>query len=111
MAEPDRRAAGGVDPVTVTAPNFQLEGKGWNWRSTPSGDTFAVLEAVHANLLPGKPGEAGIRVSASRVDVVAVVAVAAIDPRGVPAVRFVAVQAVAVAGAGVEAAPLHVAVA
>lgn len=69
LAEPDRRAAGGEDAVSVVAQNFQLEGKAWNWRGTAKGDTFAILSDVHATLLPGKPGEPGIQVSASRVDV------------------------------------------
>ena len=81
LAQPDLRTAGGEDPVAVEAQNFQLEGKGWNWAGTAKGDTFAILENVHATLLPGKPGEAGIQVSASRVDVTA-------DDQGGNTLRF-----------------------
>jgi len=71
LAEPDRRAAGGEEPVAVSAQNFKLDGKGWNWRSTAQGETFAILAEVHASLLSDQPGEPGIQVSASRVDVAA----------------------------------------
>ena len=69
LAEPDRRAAGGDDPVTIDATNFKLEGRGWNWRSTSKGDTFAILTSVRATLAPVRKDEARIQVSATRVDV------------------------------------------
>lgn len=81
VAEPDRQAAGGAEPVTVTAQNFELVGTGWNWRGTTQGDTFAILSAVHATLKPGKPGEPGIQISATRVDV-------ASDDKGGNTLRF-----------------------
>lgn len=69
IAEPDRRAAGGEEAVTVISQNFKLQGKGWNWRNTDKGDTFAIRSDVQATLLPGKPGEPAIQVTASRVNV------------------------------------------
>jgi len=67
--EPEKGIASGEDEVTVAANNFQLEGKGWNWRNTPKGDIFAVRTDVHATLLPAKKGEEPIQVTAARVDV------------------------------------------
>lgn len=71
LAEPERRAAGGSDPVAVKSQNFDLTGTGWSWRGTAQGDTFSLLASVHATLASGKPGEPGIQVSAQRVNVVA----------------------------------------
>ena len=69
LAEPDKRAAGGEEPVTLKAQNFDLVGTGWTWRGTAKGDAFAILSAVHARLAGDKPGDPPIQVSASRVDV------------------------------------------
>lgn len=69
LAAPDRREAGGEDPVTIDAPNFELEGRGWSWSGSSKGDTFAILASVHATLIPVGKDEARIQVSASRVDV------------------------------------------
>lgn len=70
LAEPERRAAGGADAVTVKSRSFDLAGTGWSWRGTAQGDSFSLLSAVHATLAPARPGEPGIQVSARRVNVV-----------------------------------------
>ena len=67
--EPEKGLASGEDEVTVAANNFQLEGKGWNWQTTPKGDILAIRTDVRATLLSTKKGEEPIKVTAARVDV------------------------------------------
>ena len=45
---PARRAAQGNGPVQSSSPAFKLTGKGWSWRSTSKGDSFAILADVVA---------------------------------------------------------------
>ena len=41
---PERRAAQGLGLVRSSSPAFNLTGRGWSWRSTPKGDSFAIME-------------------------------------------------------------------
>ena len=65
---PARRAAQGIGPVQSSSPAFNLTGKGWSWRSTPKGDSFAILADVVAELDLAKPLSRRLRLRAPRLD-------------------------------------------
>ena len=65
---PAARAAQGADKVRATSPSFDLAGKGWSWRSTPQGDTFAIFAEVVAELDLTKPAPRRLRLRALRLD-------------------------------------------
>ncbi|MGA1338786.1 MAG: hypothetical protein ACO34G_09500, partial [Opitutales bacterium] len=65
---PAARAAQGTDILRAKSPSFELAGKGWNWRSTPQGDSFAVLSEVVAELDLAKPAARRLRLRALRLD-------------------------------------------
>jgi lipopolysaccharide export system protein LptA len=65
---PAARAAQGADKVRATSPSFDLAGKGWSWRSTPQGDTFAIFAEVVAELDLTKPAARRLRLRALRLD-------------------------------------------
>jgi lipopolysaccharide export system protein LptA len=65
---PAARAAEGADKVRATSPSFDLAGKGWSWRSTPQGDTFAIFADVVAELDLTKPAPRRLRLRALRLD-------------------------------------------
>ena len=65
---PARRSAQGVGVVQSSSPAYNLTGKGWSWRSTPKGDTFAILAEVVAELDLTKPLSRRLRLRAPRMD-------------------------------------------
>lgn len=65
---PARRAAQGTGEVYSTSPAFNMTGKGWSWRSTPKGDSFAILADVVAELDLAKPLSKRLRLRAPRMD-------------------------------------------
>ena len=65
---PARRAAQGPGLVRSSSPAFNLTGKGWSWRSTPKGDSFAILADVVAELDLAKPLSRRLRLRAPRMD-------------------------------------------
>jgi lipopolysaccharide export system protein LptA len=65
---PAARSAQGADKVRANSPSFDLAGKGWSWRSTPQGDTFAIFAEVTAELDLAKPAARRLRLRASRLD-------------------------------------------
>lgn len=65
---PARRAAQGNGVVQSSSPAFNLSGKGWSWRSTPKGDSFAILADVVAELDLAKPLSKRLRLRAPRMD-------------------------------------------
>jgi lipopolysaccharide export system protein LptA len=65
---PAARSAQGADKVRANSPSFDLVGKGWSWRSTPQGDTFAIFAEVVAELDLTKPAPRRLRLRASRLD-------------------------------------------
>jgi len=65
---PARRAAQGAGIVQSFSPAFKMTGKGWSWRSTPKGDTFAILADVVAELDLAKPLSRRLRLKAPRMD-------------------------------------------
>jgi lipopolysaccharide export system protein LptA len=65
---PARRAAQGNGVVQSVSPAFNLTGKGWSWRSTPKGDSFAILADVVAELDLAKPLSKRLRLRAPRMD-------------------------------------------
>jgi hypothetical protein len=65
---PAARAAEGVDKVRATSPSFDLAGKGWSWRSTPQGDSFAIFADVVAELDLNKPAARRLRLHGLRLD-------------------------------------------
>lgn len=65
---PAARSAEGADKVRATSPSFDLAGKGWSWRSTPQGDTFAIFADVVAELDLTKPEPRRLRLRALRLD-------------------------------------------
>lgn len=65
---PARRAAQGSSPLVADSPAFHLTGKGWSWRSTPKGDSFAVLADVASELDLAKPPERRLKVKSLRLD-------------------------------------------
>jgi hypothetical protein len=65
---PAARAAQGTDILRAKSPSFELAGKGWNWRSTPQGDSFAILSEVVAELDLAKPAARRLRLRALRLD-------------------------------------------
>ena len=65
---PARRAAQGTGEVHSTSPAFNMTGMGWSWRSTPKGDSFAILADVVAELDLAKPLSKRLRLRAPRMD-------------------------------------------
>jgi lipopolysaccharide export system protein LptA len=65
---PAARAAQGADKIRANSPSFDLAGKGWSWRSTPQGDTFAIFAEVVAELDLTKPAARRLRLRALRLD-------------------------------------------
>ncbi len=65
---PAARSAEGADKVRATSQSFDLAGKGWSWRSTPQGDTFAIFADVVAELDLTKPEPRRLRLRALRLD-------------------------------------------
>jgi lipopolysaccharide export system protein LptA len=65
---PAVRSAEGADKVRATSPSYDLNGKGWSWRSTPKGDSFAIFADVVAQLDLTKPPELRLRLRALRLD-------------------------------------------
>jgi lipopolysaccharide export system protein LptA len=65
---PAKRAAQGAGVVQSSSPAFNLTGKGWSWRSTPKGDSFAILADVVAELDLAKPLSRRLRLKAPRMD-------------------------------------------
>ena len=65
---PAARAAQGPGAVRATSPSFDLAGKGWSWRSTAQGDTFAIFADVVAELDLTKPAARRLRLRAQRLD-------------------------------------------
>lgn len=65
---PAKRAAQGTSPIEADSAAFRLTGKGWSWRSTPKGDSFAVLADVKAELDLAKPPAKRMKVSSLRLD-------------------------------------------
>jgi lipopolysaccharide export system protein LptA len=65
---PAARSAEGTDQVRATSPSFDLAGKGWSWRSSPQGDTFAIFADVVAELDLTKPAPRRLRLRALRLD-------------------------------------------
>ena len=65
---PAKRAAQGSGVVQSSSPAFNLTGKGWSWRSTPKGDSFAILADVVAELDLAKPLSKRLRLRAPRMD-------------------------------------------
>jgi lipopolysaccharide export system protein LptA len=65
---PAARSAQGADKVRANSPSFDLAGKGWSWRSTPQGDTFAIFAEVVAELDLTRPAPRRLRLRASRLD-------------------------------------------
>ena len=65
---PARRSAQGNGVVQSSSPAFNLTGKGWSWRSTPKGDSFAILADVVAELDLAKPLSKRLRLRAPRMD-------------------------------------------
>ncbi|NBV48864.1 MAG: hypothetical protein EBR95_07490, partial [Verrucomicrobia bacterium] len=65
---PATRSAQGTDKVRATSPSFDLAGKGWSWRSTQQGDTFAIFADVVAELDLAKPAARRLRLRALRLD-------------------------------------------
>ena len=65
---PAARSAEGADQVRATSPSFDLAGKGWSWRSSPQGDTFAIFADVVAELDLTKPAPRRLRLRALRLD-------------------------------------------
>ena len=68
VMNPARRAAEGVAPVRAQSSAFDLTGRGWSWRSTPQGDSFAILAEVVADLDLAKPVAQRLRLRAPRMD-------------------------------------------
>jgi len=68
MMVPAKRAAQGADVVRSSSPSFNVAGKGWSWRSTPQGDSFAILADVVAELDLAKPPSRRLRLRAPRMD-------------------------------------------
>ena len=69
---PTRRSAQGLGEIQAQAPSFQLAGKGWLWRSSSKGDSFAILADVVAELDLAKPASRRLRLRAPRMDATAV---------------------------------------
>ena len=65
---PARRSAQGVSTVQARSAGFTLAGRGWSWRSTPQGDSFAILAEVVAELDLTKPSARRLRLRAPRMD-------------------------------------------
>jgi len=65
---PAARAAEGADKIRANSPSFDLAGKGWSWRSTSQGDTFAIFAEVVAELDLTKPAARRLRLRALRLD-------------------------------------------
>lgn len=65
---PAKRAAQGTGVVQSASPAFKLTGRGWSWRSTPKGDSFAILADVVAELDLAKPLSRRLRLRAPRLD-------------------------------------------
>jgi hypothetical protein len=65
---PARRSAQGAGAVQSSSPAFHLTGKGWSWRSTAKGDSFAILADVVAELDLAKPVSRRLRLRAPRLD-------------------------------------------
>ena len=65
---PAARAAQGDEKVRATSPSFDLAGKGWSWRSSQKGDTFAIFADVVAELDLAKPAARRLRLRALRLD-------------------------------------------
>ncbi len=65
---PAKRSAQGPGAVQSSSPAFRLTGKGWSWRSTSKGDSFAILADVVAELDLAKPLSRRLRLRAPRMD-------------------------------------------
>jgi len=65
---PAQRRAQGTAAVQSSSPAFRLSGLGWSWRSTPQGDSFAILRDVQAELDLAKPLSRRLRLRAPRLD-------------------------------------------
>jgi lipopolysaccharide export system protein LptA len=65
---PAKRTAQGTGAVQSSSPAFNLTGRGWNWRSTPKGDSFSILADVAAELDLAKPLSRRLRLRAPRMD-------------------------------------------
>ena len=65
---PARRSAQGVSAVQARSAGFTLAGRGWSWRSTSQGDSFAILAEVVAELDLAKPAASRLRLRAPRMD-------------------------------------------
>lgn len=68
LANPERKSAQGAAPIAVRSSAFTLSGLGWSWRSTPRGDSFAILADVAAELDLDKPILQRTRIRAERLD-------------------------------------------
>jgi lipopolysaccharide export system protein LptA len=69
---PAGRVAEGIGIIRAVSPAFNLTGRGWNWRSTAKGDSFAILAEVVAELDLAKPLSRRLRLKAPRMDAVPV---------------------------------------
>ena len=65
---PTKRSAQGSASMVAESAAFHLTGDGWSWRSTPKGDSFAVLANVSADLDLAKPAARRMKVRARRLD-------------------------------------------
>lgn len=65
---PARRSAQGDAALLVRSATFNLTGRGWTWRSTPTGDSFAILAEVVAELDLDQPAARRLRLQAPRLD-------------------------------------------
>ncbi len=70
QVDPTKHTAEGTAEFKAKSAAFNLRGDGWNWKSTPVGDTFSVLANVTAELDLAKAMAQRMHVTAQRLDVV-----------------------------------------
>jgi lipopolysaccharide export system protein LptA len=70
LVDPTKRTAEGDTEFKAKSTSFNLRGDGWNWKSTPVGDTFTVLANVTAELDLAKAIAQRMHVTAQRLEVV-----------------------------------------
>ena len=70
LVDPTKRTAEGDTEFKAKSSSFNLRGDGWNWKSTPLGDTFTVLANVTAELDLAKAIAQRMHVTAQRLEVV-----------------------------------------
>ena len=70
QVDPTKHTAEGAAEFKAKSAAFNLRGDGWNWKSTPMGDTFTVLANVAAELDLAKAIAQRMRVTAQRLEVV-----------------------------------------